>query len=92
MFICAVTGKPSLPREPMIKVVTARTAVTYKNLIEHEDERGRMSTVEKVSKGEETVTEIGVTKEGYDLLMSQRLSNPSEALFRVRPQFSPSHR
>lgn len=68
MFICAVTGKVSKPGEPQIKVVVETRKVEYKNLINHEDERGRSVQVEKVSRGEEIVKEIAVTKEGFDQL------------------------
>jgi len=60
MFICAITGKSSLPQEPMIKIVVETRKVSYSNMIE-----GENGLEEKVSFGTEIVREIGVTKEGY---------------------------
>lgn len=63
MFICALTHQCSLPGEPMIRLVTRTRPVTYTNLVE--DEEGKR--VQKVTKGEEVVEEVGVTKEGLAL-------------------------
>lgn len=56
MFICAVTGKCSKPREPMIHVVVETRPKTYINY--------NMDGEPIISQGSEIVKEIGVTKEG----------------------------
>lgn len=65
MFICAVTGKTSKPREPMLKVVVETRDQTYSNQVwDSENEE----YVEKVSHGHEIVREVGITKEGLEIL------------------------
>ena len=77
MFICAVTGKVSKPREPMIRVVTETRPVMYSNYVpDPEDEDGER-LIEKISKGNEIVKEVGCTKEGYDELMRRKDVNYS---------------
>lgn len=63
MFICAVTGKVSKPKEPMIKVVMETRPVVYNNGTDEDP---------IISQGFEIVREIGVTKEGYDILMRRK--------------------
>jgi hypothetical protein len=70
MFICAVTGKVSEPREKMIKVVVETRPRTYLNWNADGDE--------VVSHGSEIVREIGVTKEGFDQLVKQEVSKFSK--------------
>lgn len=80
MFICAITHKCSLPREPMVKVVVETRKVLYTNLIEDEEGRSSMRT----SSGVETVREVGVSKEGYDILMRQQMNASLNTRVRVQ--------
>lgn len=63
MFLCAVTGITSKPREPMVKVVVETRPRTYINVVDG---------VEVESHGIEIVQEIGVTKAGLGTLLLKR--------------------
>lgn len=65
MFKCAVTHKVSKPHEKMIKVVVKVRPATYTNWKQIDG-----SCVEHTTHGTEIVREVGVTLEGYRILLN----------------------
>ena len=68
MFRCAVTGKLTKPREPQIKIVVETRPKEYVNFKWDEETREKIRIE---SRGFETVKEVSVSQEGYDLLMKK---------------------
>jgi len=65
VFICDVTGLPSAPREPMIKIPIETRNVEYRNIVTREDEEtGELYDEEVLSVGTEIVKELRVTAKG----------------------------
>jgi len=75
MFICAITGKVSEPREKMIKVVVETRPRTYTNY--------NILGDEVISKGWEIVKEVGVTREGFDQIVKQMVTQATAETKRV---------
>lgn len=68
MFKCAITGKITKPREPLVRVVVETRPKTYVNY-KWDEETGEKIRIE--SKGYETVREVNVSPEGMAILEGQ---------------------